>query len=178
MALSKKQQAFVEHYLRTWNASESARLAGYSEKSAGVIGYENLRKPQIKEFIDARMAEIAMSANEVLMRLTEQARGSIGNFLAIDGKGRPSLDFNRETAKNNLHLIKKLKITPTEFGPAIDVELYDAQAAAVHLGKYHKLFTDKTDLTSDGQPIAINIGSVPNRPAPPSNQEGDDDGRD
>ena len=50
--LTAKQQRFVEAY--TGNATAAAIAAGYSEKTAEVIGHENLRKPKILAEIKAR----------------------------------------------------------------------------------------------------------------------------
>lgn len=52
MKLTAKQQAFLNEYLVDLNATQAAIRAGYSEKTAAEMGYENLRKPQIKEAID------------------------------------------------------------------------------------------------------------------------------
>ena len=41
------------------NATESAIKAGYKEKTAFVIGYENLKKPYIKAEIEARLQKRA-----------------------------------------------------------------------------------------------------------------------
>jgi phage terminase small subunit len=49
--LLPKQKAFCEHYATNGNATESARLAGYSENSAEAIGLENLGKLGIQEYI-------------------------------------------------------------------------------------------------------------------------------
>lgn len=45
--LTPKQQRFVEEYLVDFNATQAAVRAGYSKKTAGQIGDENLKKPQI-----------------------------------------------------------------------------------------------------------------------------------
>lgn len=51
--LTKKQDAFVKAYLLNGgNATKAAIDAGYSEKTAAEMGHENLRKPQIKKFIE------------------------------------------------------------------------------------------------------------------------------
>lgn len=50
--LTNKEKAFCESYVVDWNASRAAREAGYSEKTCAVIGFENLRKPYIKQFIE------------------------------------------------------------------------------------------------------------------------------
>lgn len=54
MALTSKQKKFVASY--TGNATEAARLAGYSGTDATLaqVGSENLRKPEIAAAIDAR----------------------------------------------------------------------------------------------------------------------------
>lgn len=51
--LTPKQKLFCEFYVGCGNASESARLAGYSEKTARVVGGENLLKPAIKKYIES-----------------------------------------------------------------------------------------------------------------------------
>lgn len=51
--LTPKQRLFCEFYVGCGNASESARLAGYSEKSARAVGAENLTKPDIKKYIES-----------------------------------------------------------------------------------------------------------------------------
>ena len=53
--LTAKQQAFVNEYLIDLNATQAAIRAGYSEKTAEIIGFENLRKPNIEKFIKEAM---------------------------------------------------------------------------------------------------------------------------
>ena len=72
--LTRKQKVFIDKYLTCWNATDAARRAGYSERSASEIGYENLRKPQIAAEIDRRMSEHAVEANEVLHHLSTIAK--------------------------------------------------------------------------------------------------------
>jgi len=57
--LTDKQAKFVEEYCVDLNATQAAIRAGYSEDTAGVIGYENLKKPYIKEAIHAKQEEHA-----------------------------------------------------------------------------------------------------------------------
>ena len=54
--LTPKQQRFCEEYLIDLNATQSAIRAGYSEKTADVIGCENLAKPNISQEI-ARLVQ-------------------------------------------------------------------------------------------------------------------------
>lgn len=57
MSLTEKERLFVSHYLELLNASQAARLAGYSERSAGQLGWQMLRKPHIAQAIDEAIAE-------------------------------------------------------------------------------------------------------------------------
>lgn len=57
MALTPKQQRFVEEYLVDLNATQAAIRAGYSEHTARSIGHENLTKPEVVEAVAAAKAE-------------------------------------------------------------------------------------------------------------------------
>lgn len=78
MKLTPKQKKFCEYYAALGNATEAARKAGYSEKTARSIGAENLTKPDLQAYIRdlAKAAEenrIA-HANEVLAFFTDVMR--------------------------------------------------------------------------------------------------------
>lgn len=77
--LTQKQKRFVDEYLVSGNATQSALSAGYSERTAARTGSENLQKPLIKKAISEKMEEIEthkiMDAVEYLQTLTAIARG-------------------------------------------------------------------------------------------------------
>jgi phage terminase small subunit len=137
VALSSKQQAFINEYLKCWNATRAAVGAGYSERTARSIGSENLTKPDIVAEIARRKAELMMSADEALARLTEQARAAYSTYFNENG----DVDIARMVADGKGHLIKGKK--PTRHGDVI--EFHDAQTALLNVGKHHGLFTDKTE---------------------------------
>ena len=49
--LTGKQRLFCIYYMQNFNATQSAIKAGYSKETAYQIGFENLRKPQIKKYL-------------------------------------------------------------------------------------------------------------------------------
>lgn len=57
--MTNKQTIFVAEYIKDFNATQAAIRAGYSEKTAGAIGAENLTKPEIQEAISTAMSERA-----------------------------------------------------------------------------------------------------------------------
>lgn len=72
--LLPKQAAFVAEYLISGNATQAAIHAGYSAKTAHVIGQENLRKPAIASLLAQKQSVIAARQDERLaaMELTEE----------------------------------------------------------------------------------------------------------
>lgn len=148
--LTNKQKAFIEHYLESWNATRAAEKAGYGgdDNALAAAGSRLLRNVKIRSRIQERLNTKAMSADEVLARLSEHARGDIGDLL------RPSGIIDLEGAKERglTHMIKSLNWTQH----GLKVELYDAQAALVHLGKAHGLFVDRTRHEgADGGPLVV-----------------------
>lgn len=152
--VTRKQRAFIEAYLACWNAAEAARRAGYSARSARSIGHENLTKPDIRAEIDRRLAEMTMSADEVLVRLSEQARASMADFLVVDKEG---VRLDPRKARKKLHLVKRLR----QGKDGLRIELHDAQAALTLLGKRYGLFRELHEHSGPGGgPIEHEVGPV------------------
>lgn len=90
MKLTERQKAFCDYYIETLNATEAARRAGYSERTAKEMGYENLTKPHIRAYIQERMKQMdkerIASAEEVLEYLTRVMRGEEKEKL-LEGSG-------------------------------------------------------------------------------------------
>lgn len=88
MKLTKKQKDFCEYYLQTGNATEAAKKAGYSEKTAYAIGQENLKKPVISEYIAKRIEKqekaLVADADEVLKFFTSTMRGEVKDQFGLD----------------------------------------------------------------------------------------------
>lgn len=135
--LTEKQKRFADFYIISGNATEAAIKAGYSKKTAAVIGAENLIKPNLKSYIDQRLEEMkserTASGQEVLEYLTSVMRGEHKEQTLIGlGEGAQGV---------------------TE----IDVGAKDRIKAAELLGKRHQLFTDKIELNTKGE-IVVKVG--------------------
>jgi len=93
MKLTPKQQLFCDEYLIDLNATQAAIRAGYSAKTAGSIGEENLKKPEIQECIQARMKErlerTKTDADYVLRRLVQIDEMDVADILNDDGSLKP-----------------------------------------------------------------------------------------
>lgn len=165
--LTKKQEVFVNEYLKLFNGAEAARRAGYPAKSARVIASENLTKPNIKAEIQSRLNDLHMSADEALKLLAAMARGDIAELMDVTSMGFV-LDIKKAQEKGLTRLIKKVKQkTVTKIGKKdedddtevheLEVELYDAQAAIDKILKVHGRYLDRVDVTSGGESLTIKI---------------------
>lgn len=143
--LTGKQKLFVEHYLDCLNATEAARRTGYAESGIRVQAHRLLTNANVATAISEAMSERIMGANEAAMRLSEQARGSIGAFLATDDDGKPT-GFSL-SAERPLHQVKK--VTTTDKGWSF--EMYDAQSALVSVLKLHGKFVDRVAIEQEYQ---------------------------
>ncbi len=77
--MNARQKKFCDEYLINCNATQAAIRAGYSPKTAYSIGEENLKKPELKAYIDEQLerlhSEKTADAQEVLEYLTAVMRG-------------------------------------------------------------------------------------------------------
>lgn len=90
--MTVKQKRFCEEYLVDCNATQAAIRAGYSKKTACAVGSENLRKPEIKDYIDEKLSEMQdrtiADAAEVMKYLTSVMRGeSKSEIVIVEGSG-------------------------------------------------------------------------------------------
>lgn len=90
--MNARQKRFVDEYCIDLNATQAAIRAGYSEKTAGQIGEQNLKKLEIKTAIDAALEKIhtakVATAQEVEEYLTKVLRGeSTAEIVIVEGVG-------------------------------------------------------------------------------------------
>lgn len=140
MKLPRKQQLFADEYIRTGNASVSARNAGYSEAYARTHVYKLLENARVKSYIDARLKELKKETiaeqDEILQYLTSVMRGEITDQELIPiqiGKGKKAVEEHEKRSDTKAR-----------------------NKAAELLGKRYVMWTDKQEITQRN--IEINIG--------------------
>lgn len=69
--LNRKQRAFVKEYLIDFNATQAAKRAGYSERTAYSIGHNLLKNIEIHKAIEAEL----MTPTEIRKRIEDIATG-------------------------------------------------------------------------------------------------------
>lgn len=67
-SLTDKQEKFCREYVIDLNATQAAIRAGYSEKTAGQIGFENLKKPEIENYINELQNDLCKATGVTAIR--------------------------------------------------------------------------------------------------------------
>ncbi len=134
--LTYRQRLFVVYYLGKSKgcAVDAARRAGYATPHPE--GSRLLTRPAIKAAIEARMISAAMSAEEVLARLTDAASTNIVDFIDLAATGC-KVDMTLIKRRGLGHLIKRIRIRKDG---TLEIELESKHHALVKLGEYHKLW--------------------------------------
>ncbi|WP_063655470.1 terminase small subunit [Candidatus Arsenophonus triatominarum] len=157
MTLTDKQEAFCREYLIDLNATQAAIRAGYSEKTAKEIAFENLTKPHIQKRIqvlmEARKNRIEVNADYVLKRLVDIDQMDVLDILNESGDLKPikewpkvwrttlsGLDIAAIRLEGAEALLKKIKwpdkIKNLELlGKHIAVQSFREQVSNEHTGK-------------------------------------------
>ena len=97
--LTPKQARFVEEYLVDLNATQAAIRAGYSQKAAEQIGFENLRKPEISAALEQARAklsaELGLTLDDIAREMRKLAYSNSMDYMRILPNGEPAIDFSR-----------------------------------------------------------------------------------
>ena len=125
--MTGKENIFCYAYLESFNATEAALKAGYSKKTAGVIGYENLKKPHIIEYIKELTADYLKDFENRKLRLIKE----LESIAYSEG----NLKYDNE-------------------GNVIGKDVRDKLKGLELLGKTMKMFSDKLEITGE---ISANI---------------------
>lgn len=131
--LNLKQQTFVDEYVKTGVAYQSALKAGYSEKYAKARSHKLLENVGIKKAIDERMKELKKASiadqDEILQYLTSVVRGEITDQELIPigiGKGEMEVESLEKRSDTNART-----------------------KAAELLGKRYMMWTDKQQIETN-----------------------------
>lgn len=105
MALSAKQQAFVEFYLQTHSVRKAAVLADYPASAGSRVK----NTPAVQEEINARLAERRITTTEVLDRLASLVRSTPRDFITVAPDGTWSVDIAKAFETGAIDAITEIK---------------------------------------------------------------------
>lgn len=155
--MTERQKRFIAEYLIDLNATQAAIRAGYSVKTAGSIGDENLKKPEINSAIAKEMAKrskrTGVNQDRVVLELAKIAFVNASDVIDADtATVRDNATADDTAAIQSI----KVKVFPTKDGEGVEreIKLGDKLKALELLGKHLGMWNDKLDLNVN-LPIVI-----------------------
>lgn len=161
--LTPKEAKFCDEYIIDLNATQAAIRAGYSEKTAGSIGHENLNKPEIQLHIKELQKDLSdrtkITQEMVINELAKIGFSDIKNYYQA-GENQKSITTLEDKVSG---AIKEIKITSfkTEHGISTtkEIKLHDKIAALDKLGRHLGVF----EKDNHQKVINVNIVDVPDQ---------------
>lgn len=148
--LSDKQQRFVSEYLVTLNASEAARRAGYSEKTAASQGQRLLRNVEIQEAVGVgkagQLEKAELTAARVLEEIRRLSFSDLRTLFDETGNLRPLHTLTSEQAAciASVEVVKKnLTAGDGQMDTVIKLKVWDKTRSLEMLAKHFALLTER-----------------------------------
>ena len=130
-----RQRKFIDEYIISGNATQSAIKAGYSKRTARQQGARLLSDANISQAIKRRTEQLfdekAMSVAEAIALSSSIARGE------------PQTSHFKETDKQKDEVTKE---TERQYTPSVE----DRQRSLEHILKIHGAFTDRSEIELTG----------------------------
>lgn len=151
LKLTPKQKLFCKYYLISLNATDAAIKAGYSKKTADVIGSENLVKPNIKEYLQSQMKKreekLEITADKVIAEIAKLAFANTTDILEITDRGVVIKDLT----KLDTTCISSAEEVFDKEGMrlGVKIKLHDKTKNLELLGRHLGLFKDKIEHSFD-----------------------------
>jgi phage terminase small subunit len=171
--LPTRVDRFIKEYPIDLNGTKAAERAGYSKKTAHVQASRLLRNAKVLEKIalktGKRLAKLEITAENVLQELAKLAFYDPGALLESDGSMKQIKDIDDITrmAVAGMEVVELFEGTGDQkhaYGLCKKIKLADKGQNLERLGRYLKLFTDKSEWSGpNGGPVQI-ITSIPRPP--------------
>lgn len=161
MALTAKQQRFVEEYMIDLNATQAAIRSGYSANTAMEQGYQLLQKTSVQEAIqkamEARSKRTQITADRVLEEYAKIGFSNITDYLKVNDR-QVETDTGTETyqvveifgtdgiEKEKLAAVSEIKQTKE----GIALKLHDKKGALDSIARHLGMFVDKQQVEHSG----------------------------
>ena len=149
-SMSNQQVVFCYEYVKHFNGTEAAKVAGYSpnaphSQASRLLNYATVQK-LLNHLKLARLKRIEVSGDRIVQELAKIAFQDTADFIDHDGIGNVMIK-SFENMGDNSRVVKTIK---TAQGGVTELVLHDKMKALELLGRHCALFTDNMNHTSNG----------------------------
>ena len=148
--MTPKQQLFILEYRKDLNATQAARRAGYSKKTAGQIGERLLKNVEILKAIaqatERQMDRAELSAARVLEEMRRLGFSNVKKLFDEQGNLKPIHELSDEDAACIAGIEVVMKNATAGDGKVdrvLKVKVWDKRATLEMLGKHFALLTER-----------------------------------
>ena len=149
--LTPKQARFVEEYLVDLNATQAAIRAGYSVKSAEMLGYQLLQKTTVASAVaqaqQERSERTEITQDQVLRELARIGFSDMGNYVKYGPGGVMLVD----SSEVDTRVVAEVSQTVTKEGGTVKFKLHDKVGALVKLGQHLGMFVERQEHGKPGE---------------------------
>lgn len=150
--LTDKQRLFCNYYMQSFNATQAAVKAGYSESYAQGRVYDMLGNVRVKAYLnqlkEQQKSEFLLSQERILNRHSQIAFSDINDYINADGTLKENTDGT---------LIKKITIKSSRSkiegsykeNSTVSIELEDRKESLKFLTKYLGLEKEESSIKGD-----------------------------
>jgi phage terminase small subunit len=170
--LNKRQEIFVAAYCVKLDAKAAAIKAGYSKKTAASQGSQLLNNPKISAAIAKKTGKVCgnleITQERVLAEIAKLAFFDPRKLFESDGSPKQLHELDDETAMAvaGFEFVELFEGSGDEkhaFGLLKKYKLTDKRGSLELLGRYLKLFTDKTEHSGEITMLAETIAEARKR---------------
>jgi phage terminase small subunit len=147
-----RRARFVTNYVRCLNATQAAKEAGYSEKSAHVQGSQLLKNAKVRQEIDAilkrRLKKDELSAERILEELRRIATFDYRQFYDAEGNFKPPTEWTEEmgaVVSSSETVIKNVTAGDRKQDTVTKIRLNPKTDALNTLAKYFGLLSERVE---------------------------------
>lgn len=160
VTLTEKQKIFCREYIYDWNATRAAKAAGYSEDTAGAIGHENLKKPEIQAHITEIQKDLEKTAGISRLRIAQEHLNIVNTSIAhLHNSWITRKEFDDLTAEQKLAIAELSYQTRTEkdFSTNPEGDLVQVDYVKIKLYDRQKSLDALSKLLGYNEPEKLNL---------------------
>jgi phage terminase small subunit len=154
--LTPKQQRFVDEYLVDLNATDAARRAGYSAKTAEQQGPRLLGNVGVQAAIQRQQAKrvdkTGLTADRVLEEYRRLGFSNVQSLLDADGNLRPLHELPAEVAAaiSSVEVVmKNAAAGDGKIDRVLKIKLWDKTRTLNDLARHFALLVDRVEVSGD-----------------------------